>query len=139
MTGYDVYRNGSLLTPTPVTGTSYSDTTASPGTSYQYAVGARDGAGNVSPQTTPVPVTTPAGASGPLLVQTAASSTTTVTLPAPTMPGNLLVLSASAFTGASHQSPLSPTERTPGRRSERSSSPVRTPMARCGTRPMPLR
>jgi hypothetical protein len=103
VTGYDVYRNGSLLTPTPVTGTSYTDTTASPGTSYQYGVDARDGAGNVSPQTTPVPVTTPTGASGPVLVQTAGSSTTAVTLPGPSTPGDLLVLSASAFTGASKQ------------------------------------
>ena len=62
---------------------------------------ARDGAGNVSNQSTAFPVTTPAGSAGPALVQTAGSSTTTVTLPVPSAAGDLLVLAASVFTGAS--------------------------------------
>ena len=100
VSGYDVYRNGVLLTPSPVTTTSYTDSTASPGTTYQYTVDARDGAGNVSNQSTPFPVTTPAGSAGPALVQTAGSTTTTVTLPVPSTPGDLLVLSAGVYTGA---------------------------------------
>jgi hypothetical protein len=102
VSGYDVYRNGVLLTSSPVTATSYTDSTASPGSTYQYTVDARDGAGNVSNQSAPFPVSTPAGAAGPALVQTAGSVTTTVSLPVPSTPGDLLVLSASVFTGASH-------------------------------------
>lgn len=100
VTGYDVYRNGRLLTPTPVTTTSYTDTTASPGTTYQYTVDARDGAGNVSPPSSPFQVTTPTGPSGPAFVQSVNSSATSVTLPAASTPGDLLVLSASVYTGA---------------------------------------
>jgi chitodextrinase len=48
VTGYDVYRNGSLLATTA--GPSYSDTTVVPGTTYTYAVAAFDAAGNVSAQ-----------------------------------------------------------------------------------------
>jgi Calcineurin-like phosphoesterase/PEGA domain len=102
VTGYDVYRNGLLLTPTPVTTTSYTDSTASPGTTFQYTVDARDGAGNVSPASSPFPVTTPTGPAGPAFVQSAGSSTTSVTLPVPSTPGDLLVLSASVYTGATH-------------------------------------
>ncbi|HEY5098133.1 MAG TPA: fibronectin type III domain-containing protein [Acidimicrobiales bacterium] len=103
VSGYDVYRNGVLLTPSPVTTTSYTDSAASPGTPYQYTVDARDGAGNVSNQSTAFPVTTPAGSSaGPALVQTAGSAIATVSLPVPSTPGDLLVLSAGVFTGASH-------------------------------------
>ena len=46
VTGYNVYRNGSLLATTA--GPSYSDTTVVPGTTYAYAVAAFDAAGNVS-------------------------------------------------------------------------------------------
>ncbi len=101
VTGYDIYRNGTLLTTTTGTGTTYSDTSATAAKLYSYTVDARDGAGNVSGQSSPpTTVTTPSGPSGPALVQAAGSSTTTVTLPAPSTPGDLLVLSASALTGA---------------------------------------
>ncbi len=104
VTGYNVFRNGVLLTPAPVATASYTDSTASPGATYQYTVDAVDGAGNTSSMSTPpTPVTMPLGATGPSLVQTAGSSTTTVTLPVPSAPGDLLVLSASLYTGASHQ------------------------------------
>ncbi len=46
VTGYEVYRNGSLLTTK--TATSHSDTTVSPGTEYSYQVRALDAAGNRS-------------------------------------------------------------------------------------------
>ena len=102
VTGYDVYRNGVLVTTSPVTTTSYTDTTASPAATYQYTVSALDGAGNASAQSSPATVTTPTGPSGPSLVQTASSSTAKVTLPVPSTPGDLLVLSAGVYTGASH-------------------------------------
>ncbi len=87
---------------TPVTTTAYTDSTASPGASYQYTVTALDGAGNVSSPGGPTTVNVPTGPSGPGFVQTAGSSTTTVTLPVASTPGDLLVLSASVLTGASH-------------------------------------
>ncbi len=102
VTGYDIYRNGTLLTTTSGTGTTYSDTSVTASKLYSYAIDARDGAGNVSAQSSPpATATTPSAPSGPTLVQTAGSSTTTVTLPAASTPGDLLVLSASNFTGAS--------------------------------------
>ncbi len=57
VTGYGVYRNGTLLATSPTT--SYQDTTVQPATSYTYTVDAVDGAGNRSSQTSGVPVTTP--------------------------------------------------------------------------------
>ena len=102
VTGYDIYRNGTQLATTSGTATTYSDTSATASKLYSYTIDARDGAGNVSTQSSPpVAVTTPSGPSGPALVQVAGSSTATVTLPAASTPGDLLVLSASVFTGAS--------------------------------------
>jgi hypothetical protein len=106
--GYDIQRNGVTIgsanldsTGAPVT--SYLDATAAPSTSYQYAVIARDAAGNTSSASTPASVTTPASTGLPTLVQSAASSTTTVTLAGPSAPGDLLVLTAGVYTGASKQ------------------------------------
>ena len=45
-------------------------------------------------------VTTPASTGLPTLVQSASSSTTTVTLPGTSAPGDLLVLTAGVYTGA---------------------------------------
>ena len=47
VTGYDVYRDGALLTALDVA-TSYSDGSVLPASTHEYAVRARDGAGNVS-------------------------------------------------------------------------------------------
>ena len=57
--GYDVYRNGNA-TPlaSGVTSTSYTDATATPGTTYTYTVAAYDAAGNLSPQSSGASVTT---------------------------------------------------------------------------------
>ncbi|HEU5271459.1 MAG TPA: fibronectin type III domain-containing protein [Jatrophihabitans sp.] len=103
--GYDVQRNGVTIgsanvDPTGTPATSYLDATAAPSTSYQYTVVARDAAGNASPPSAPAPVTTPASTGLPTLVQSAASSTTTVTLAGPSAPGDLLVLTAGVYTGA---------------------------------------
>ncbi|MCX2726787.1 metallophosphoesterase [Thermomicrobium sp. 4228-Ro] len=55
--GYDVYRDGTLLVSLGDT-TSYVDTTVQPNSTYSYAVATRDQAGNASPPSTPVTVTT---------------------------------------------------------------------------------
>jgi fibronectin type 3 domain-containing protein len=57
VTGYDIYRDGSMLA-TVGTATTYTDTTVSAATSYEYRVKARDAAGNTSPASEPATVTT---------------------------------------------------------------------------------
>src|SRR5207302_536758 len=57
VTGYTVRRNG-VQVATPVT-TSFADTGLSAATTYSYTVAARDAAGNISPNSTGVSVTTP--------------------------------------------------------------------------------
>jgi calcineurin-like phosphoesterase family protein len=58
--GYEIFRNGSLLSTTTSAVTSYSDTAALPSTSYDYQVKARDAAGNVSTASNTASVTTAA-------------------------------------------------------------------------------
>jgi chitodextrinase len=60
VTGYGVMRNGAAVDT--VSGVSYSDTGLSPGTTYSYAVGAYDAAGNASVMSTAVSTTTHAAA-----------------------------------------------------------------------------
>lgn len=57
VTGYQVYRDGSLIATAP--STSYNDTTVQASTSYSYAVAAVDAAGNASDWSTAASVTTP--------------------------------------------------------------------------------
>ncbi|MBI5734049.1 MAG: hypothetical protein HY973_03870, partial [Candidatus Kerfeldbacteria bacterium] len=52
VSGYKIYRNGSLLTTTNSQLTTYSDTGLTVGTSYSYTVSAYDAAGNNSAQST---------------------------------------------------------------------------------------
>src|SRR5919106_676048 len=59
VTGYDIFRNGSPLTSVGAV-SSYSDTTASPSTSYSYQVRAKDAASNVSGFSNTATATTPA-------------------------------------------------------------------------------
>jgi chitodextrinase len=60
VTGYRVYRDGTLLTTLTGTATTYADATVTPNTTYGYQVTALDAAGNESArQQTPVTVTTP--------------------------------------------------------------------------------
>jgi fibronectin type 3 domain-containing protein len=58
VTGYNLYRNGTLLLA-GVSGTSALDTTATDVTTYTYTVTALDAAGNVSASSPPCTVTTP--------------------------------------------------------------------------------
>ncbi len=60
VTGYTIYRNGTLLaTVSGPTTTTYADTTVSDITTYTYAVDAFDAAGNHSAQSPTISVTTP--------------------------------------------------------------------------------
>jgi DNA-binding beta-propeller fold protein YncE/lysophospholipase L1-like esterase len=63
VTGYKIYRNGSLLTSV-TTGDSYADKGLAASTPYSYSVSAYDAAGNESAQSGPVTATTPAMGSG---------------------------------------------------------------------------
>ena len=67
VTGYQIYRGGTLLTT--VTGTSYSNTGLTPSTSYSYYVRATDAAGNFSGNSNTASATTQAApqATPPLL------------------------------------------------------------------------
>ncbi|MFJ3902948.1 glycosyl hydrolase family 8 [Streptomyces sp. NPDC090025] len=62
VTGYDVYRGGTLVGTAP--GTSYTDSGLTASTTYSYTVKARDAAGNVSAASSPLSVTTPGGGGG---------------------------------------------------------------------------
>jgi hypothetical protein len=59
VTSYEIYRDGALLATTSTAATSYSDTSASPSTTYSYTVMARDAAGNVSGASNSASATTP--------------------------------------------------------------------------------
>ena len=75
--GYDVYRDGQLLSSLgPVT--SYSDTTVAPLTTYQYTIAARDAADNISALSSPASVTTPADTTPPTVTLTAPINGATV-------------------------------------------------------------
>jgi hypothetical protein len=64
VTGYDVYRGGTVV-KAGVTGTTYTDASGvTAGTTYDYTVKARDAAGNTSPASNTVSVTTPPGGGG---------------------------------------------------------------------------
>ena len=58
--GYDVSRDGVVIGSAGADQTAFSDTTAAPTTTYQYAVRARDAAGNASRDSSTASATTPA-------------------------------------------------------------------------------
>lgn len=67
LAGYDVLRalgSGSFAKVAEVSGVSYTDSGLTPSTGYRYQVRARDGAGNVSPVSSAVSVTTLGGGGG---------------------------------------------------------------------------
>lgn len=64
VTGYQITRNGVVLTSVSGTTLTYSDKTVTPGTLYTYSVKAYDAAGNYSNPSNTVQVTTPALPSG---------------------------------------------------------------------------
>lgn len=73
VTGYKVYRNGTLVTT--VTATSYNNTGLAAGTSYSFTVSAIDAAGNESAQSAPVSQSTQAPDTTPPSVPTGLSAT----------------------------------------------------------------
>ncbi|MFC5823864.1 glycosyl hydrolase family 18 protein [Nonomuraea insulae] len=62
VTGYEIYRGGTLITT--VTGTTHTDTGLSASTAYSYTVRARDAAGNRSANSASVTATTTGGGGG---------------------------------------------------------------------------
>jgi hypothetical protein len=101
--GYRVRRDGTEIA-TVASGTSYSDTTASPGTTATYSVSAFDAAGNTSAATSAPPVTTPGtGGAGIALVRSATASTTSgtsMTVPIATTAGDALVATVAIGAGS---------------------------------------
>jgi chitodextrinase len=89
VTGYQIYKNGSLIATTN-TKTAYSDTGLAASTTYSYGVAAFDAAGNVSPLSASASATTAAA----LATQTT-SSPTPDTQP-PSVPTNLAAIAASS-------------------------------------------
>lgn len=73
VTGYEIYRDGTLIDT--ATGTSYSDSGLSANTTYNYTVKAYDAAGNRSAASAAASVTTPAGGSAIVYYKNAAYST----------------------------------------------------------------
>ncbi len=64
VTAYDIYRDSTKIDEVGDSTTAYQDTTVSASTTYAYFVRARDAAGNVSPQSNTINVTTPPSSSG---------------------------------------------------------------------------
>ena len=89
--GYDIYRNGSLLTSIGAT-TSYTDTPVSPSFTYNYQVQARDLVGNLSTRSTVASVTTPDDTTPPTVALTAPADGATV--------GGAVTISANATDNA---------------------------------------
>jgi calcineurin-like phosphoesterase family protein/fibronectin type III domain protein len=105
--GYDVYRNGALLTKTGPS-TAYSDASAAASTSYSYQVRARDGAGNTSGSSNTATVTTPAASSTSTPIsfvrQTVAAMSAagrTLTVPVTSSAQNTLVAAIAVQAGGS--------------------------------------
>jgi len=96
-----VFRNGAQI-GTPAT-TSFSDTTAAPGTTYNYTVAAVDAAGNASVQSAGVPATTPGGQTtsgvtlhGSSFAANLTASSLTIPAPAGAQPGDVEVMAIAA-------------------------------------------
>jgi len=62
--GYDIYSGGTRVNTSDITATSYTVGGLAPGVSYTFTVTARDAAGNVSPPSSAITVTTDAAPSG---------------------------------------------------------------------------
>ena len=100
--GYRVFRNGAQI-GTPAT-TSFSDTTAAPGTTYSYTVAAVDAAGNASAQSAAAPATTPTGQPtsgvvtfrGSSFAANPTASSLTIPAPAGAQPGDVEIMAIAA-------------------------------------------
>jgi hypothetical protein len=101
--GYTVRRDGAVVA-TVSSGTTYSDTKAAPGTTYQYSVTAFDAAGNTSAARLAAPVTTPTAAGSAIaFVRDAIGGTTggtSFTVPIVSTAGDALVASVAIQAGS---------------------------------------
>jgi poly(3-hydroxybutyrate) depolymerase len=80
---YNVYRNGTKVNASAVTGTTYTDTGLASGTTYSYTVAAVDSSGSVGAQSTAVNATTtgtPAGPPAPTGLSVTGTTNTSVSL-----------------------------------------------------------
>ena len=68
VTAYELTRDGVVLATVTAPTTAYLDSSVAANTTYTYAVRVRDAAGNLSPFSTGLPVTTPATSMDPVLV-----------------------------------------------------------------------
>jgi fibronectin type 3 domain-containing protein len=101
---YNVSRGATAanLAPLGVTkGTTYSDSTANPGTTYYYAVQAVDTSNNQSPFSAAVSVATPDAPGAPSDVSAAASSSTSVAVTWTGVTGGLPISTYTVFRGTS--------------------------------------
>jgi chitodextrinase len=96
--GYTVYRNGSAIGTSGGGATTYTDSTVAPSTAYSYTVDAVDIAGNHSPKSTLLSITTPAPVppaaqwvQGGIGATGSKALSTTITLPSAVRAGDLLV------------------------------------------------
>jgi len=102
---YDIYRDGQPAGTSPVT--TYTDTGVEPNTTYTYTVRARDAAGNTSPPSSPVTVTTPKAAGvAPIVVDASTpplvSGSAALTTASFTPPAGALLVACAAFAVPDH-------------------------------------
>jgi chitodextrinase len=116
VTGYQIYRGGTLLTTSSSAG--YTDGTVLPGTTYSYYVKALDGAGNVSSASSTVSVTTPrpdtTAPSAPSTLAASASDATHVKLSWKASTDNVAVTGYQVYRGGSLVGTASTTAYTDG-------------------------
>jgi PQQ-dependent dehydrogenase (s-GDH family) len=80
VTGYDVFRNGTKINTSLITSTTYNVTGLSASTAYQFYVQAKDAAGNTSPNSNTINITTPDTQAPTAPASLAASAITQTTL-----------------------------------------------------------
>jgi chitinase len=97
LAGYNVYRNGATTPTGQTTGTTFTDTGLTPNTTYTYTVRARDNAGNLSPNSNQISVTTNSSSSD----TTPPSIPANLTSPSKTSTSIALSWGASTDTGGS--------------------------------------
>ncbi|MEC0268074.1 chondroitinase-B domain-containing protein [Paenibacillus anseongense] len=95
VTGYDVFRDGSLIGSTATT--SYSDSGLSASTTYSYTIKAKDAANNLSQASSPVSATTQASGGGGTVVNVSTSAQLASAISSATA-GTTIVLANGTYT-----------------------------------------
>ncbi|HEX8346660.1 MAG TPA: PQQ-dependent sugar dehydrogenase [Actinoplanes sp.] len=91
VTAYDIQRNGTRIGSVPGTATTFIDSGLTANTLYRYSVLARDAAGNVSPPSNTVPVTTAGGCANPVCAVTQIGTDTDIPWGLVTLPDGTIV------------------------------------------------